>query len=78
MRFKSWFYENMAGPGGGPEPTPLQQDKLAMNMHKHGAGAFLDYSAEELPPKQGKTPLRAYLPAHTGKSVSAMKKKMKK
>ena len=78
-QFKTWFYaENLAGPGGGPEPTPEQQDKLAMNIHKNGAGAFLDYSTEELPPKQGKTPLRAYLPTHAGKSVSRMKKNMKK
>lgn len=78
MRFKIWFYENLAGPGGGPEPQAERPDKLAMNMHAHGVGAFEDFSDDSLPPKQGKSPVRAYLPPHTGKSVAKMRKKMKR
>lgn len=78
MKFKKWFYESLAGPGGGPDAKAIQQDKLGLNLHKRGAGAYMDYSDDELPPKQGNTPLRKYLPPHTAKSVSMMKKRMKK
>lgn len=78
IRFKTWYYESLAGPGGGPEPKATQQDKLGMNIHKKGAGAFMDYSDDEMPPKSGENPLLSYLPPHTTKSVSKMKKMMKK
>lgn len=42
--FKKWFQnENLAGPGGGPESSPENQESLAKNNASHGVGAFPSY-----------------------------------
>jgi hypothetical protein len=41
LRFKKWLqFENLAGPGGGPQFDPENQESLAKNMSSKGAGAF--------------------------------------
>lgn len=78
MRFKSWFYENLAGPGGGPEPKAQSMKDLGLLHAKRGVGAFPVYDDDELPPSRGQSPLAQYLPPHTMKSTSKMKKQMRK
>ena len=42
--FKNWLQkENLQGPGGGPEPNPESQEKLAKDMNHRGIGAFPTY-----------------------------------
>lgn len=65
MQFKKWL-ENLAGPGGGPEPHADSPEKLARAV----GGAYPEYS--DLPiKKRTRSPLDRFMPKH-------MKKKMKK
>ncbi len=59
MRFKIWFNETLAGPGGGPDWKPADIEARARNDAARGVGAFPTYSDE--PPKPTETPTRRYL-----------------
>lgn len=55
LRFKKWLkFENLAGPGGGPEFKPDDQEKLGRDMAHHGVGAFPTFSDQ--PVKKNKFP----------------------
>lgn len=60
MKFKLWLQiiENLAGPGGGPNPEPDDQVALNRNIMKHGAGAFP--SGGDNPPKPKRTATKGY------------------
>lgn len=61
MRFKTWF-ENLAGPGGGPSPLAYSQEEMGKVDHKKGVGAFPGYCHREDPPKPArKSPTAGYL-----------------
>lgn len=45
MKFKNWIQkENLAGPGGGPNFSPEDQEALNLNISTRGAGAFPSFS----------------------------------
>lgn len=59
ISFKKWLQlELLAGPGGGPEADPESQEKLAREISKKGAGAFLRTGDE--PPKVTNTVTKNY------------------
>lgn len=59
MDFKKWLQiENLAGPGGGPESRPEDQEKLAKNNAHRGVGAFQNFSDQ--PVTTAKTPTTDY------------------
>lgn len=45
MRFKTWF-ENLAGPGGGPAPRADSPEELGKTDAKLGVGAYPKYGNE--------------------------------
>lgn len=66
MKFKQWF-ENLAGPGGGPEPNSDSTEQRARDDQGHGVGAFPSYG--DNPPRiKTKSPTAGYLdPRYAGK-----------
>jgi hypothetical protein len=73
MRFKYWINEILSGPGGGVEPSPVDQERLARTIAAKGAGALPTYG--DGPPKTGVSPIKNYLPkARLGSERSYQKK----
>lgn len=60
-RFKEWFRlsENLGGPGGGPDFTPINLTQYYQAITSKGAGAFPNGGDE--PPRPTKTPTEKYL-----------------
>jgi hypothetical protein len=73
LRFKKWLQiENLAGPGGGPEFNPENQESLAKDMSSRGVGAFP--TTGDRPPKTTKTPTENYGdPRFSGKKYMSAK-----
>lgn len=66
MKFKTWFYENLAGPGDGPDARPLDMVRYHTDLANKGAGAFPRIGDE--PPVKTKTATKNYLdPAYRRK-----------
>jgi hypothetical protein len=75
MRFKTWLQqENLAGPGGGPEPTADSPEELGKADAKLGVGAY--HQGGDNPPLRGSGFPKAFLDPRFNRK--AMKKKMKK
>ncbi len=67
-RFKLWFYENLAGPGDGPDSAPFDQERMAQDIAAKGAGAFKRLGGD--PPQPPKSPTAKYLdPSHRRKMM---------
>ncbi len=73
MRFKTWF-ENLAGPGGGPSWNAESPEQMGRADAKKGVGAFPTYLGKDTPPKIGNSPTAGYLDPR----FARMKKKMQK
>ena len=73
MGFKSWF-ENLAGPGGGPESSADSPEAMGKELAKRGVGAFPAYNLDDNPPRVGRSPTAKYLDPR----FARMKKKMKR
>ena len=76
MDFKKWLHnENLAGPGGGPDPSTPDLVRYYKDIASKEAGAFHQGGGD--PPKSySKSPTADYLsPAHRKRM---MRKKMKK
>lgn len=65
MKFKLWLQisENLAGPGGGPDLTPINLEKYYKDITNKGAGAFT-FTGDK-PPPTGKSPIKKYLPKNS-------------
>lgn len=59
MGFKLWLYENLAGPGDGPDSAPMDQVKYNSDIAAKGAGAFK--KTGDNPPHPVKTATARYL-----------------
>jgi hypothetical protein len=68
MQFKLWFYENLAGPGDGPDSQPFDLAKMYL-ANKGSAGALPQVG--NYPFKTGGTsPTAKYLdPSHRRKPM---------
>lgn len=76
LSFKKWLQkENFAGPGGGPEPSPENQEDLGKNMNGHGVGAFPSF--DNLPPKGPNTATSSYADERFGKKYMSKNKAKK-
>jgi len=65
--FKLWFYENLAGPGDGPDSQPFDLARMYL-ANKGSAGALPQVG--NYPPKPAKTATEKYLdPAHRKKMM---------
>lgn len=70
MRFKTWLmqFENLAGPGGGPDGQSDNPGKLAMQDIRMGVGAWdvrgvkSNRVNKQDPPPTGCSPCHRYLP----------------
>jgi hypothetical protein len=56
MGFKKWLiqFENLAGPGGGPEDQADRPDLMAKDDARKGVGAFPTIKPKEDPPLPSK------------------------
>ena len=78
ITFKKWLkIENLAGPGGGPEPTPENQELLAKNNNDHGVGAFKSYGTDD-PPQHTTTPTANYHDTRFGKKFMCLDNELPK
>ena len=75
ITFKKWLQiENLAGPGGGPEPSPENQELLAKDNNVHGVGAFGSYGSDD-PPEGVKTPTDNYADPRFGRKFMSRDEK---
>lgn len=72
MRFKTWF-ENLAGPGGGPNPQADSPEQMGKADAKKGVGAYPTFSQNDRPPTTGQSPTVGYLDPR----FARMKKRMR-
>lgn len=73
MRFKTWF-ENLAGPGGGPSPDADSPELMGRDDARKGVGAFPAYAEKDTPPSTGRSPTARYLDPR----FARMKKRMRR